>query len=80
MIEHTQDDQLEDKKQNLRYLFYHGKDDDLILEANAAKSYEKLKAFGFKNIEYRSEEFLGHSVSPSEVKLIREFLSKVMTC
>ena len=47
MIETDTEGTFDVKKQDLRIFAYHGKDDQVINEGKAAKSYEKLKAAGF---------------------------------
>jgi predicted esterase len=78
IIDEDKEDVFKDKKENLRFFLYHGKEDDLLEYGRCAKTYENLIASGFKNAIFKSEEFLGHSVSPKETKEIAEFLASVM--
>ena len=73
MLELVQTDNqgtFDEKKKNLRIFTYHGKDDNLIPESKAAKSYELLKAAGFEKLSYYGEDDLEHSVSQAEIRAI----------
>ncbi|CDW87032.1 phospholipase carboxylesterase family protein [Stylonychia lemnae] len=78
IIENDNENTFLDKKKNLKIFAYHGKDDQVIQEGNALKTYERLRNSGFEKLTYIAEEFLEHSVSPTEVNKIKEFLSQVM--
>eukprot|EP00347_Sterkiella_histriomuscorum_P018729 403344400 len=78
MIQEDQDGVYENKKKHLKLFAYHGKDDEVIDEGKAHKSYDQLKAAGFENVRFINEDFLGHSVSPLEIAKIKEFLTSNM--
>ena len=78
LVEEDENGVFSDKKKNLRMFVYHGKGDEIIPYGKAAKTYEELKKIGFEKVQFLSEEYLGHSVSPMEMQKIREFLSSVM--
>ncbi len=79
MIEQDTEGTFDGKKKDLRIFAYHGKADGVINEGKAGKTYEKLIAAGFTQLKYRTEEWLEHSVSPTEIEAIQEFLRSVMT-
>jgi len=73
------DENLKNKKQNLKIFAYHGKADDVIPEGVAAKTYQVLKEeLGFEGLQYKNEDMLGHSASPGQCELAKVFLAGLM--
>eukprot|EP00347_Sterkiella_histriomuscorum_P009482 403341042 len=67
-----------DKLKQISIFAYHGKQDYIIQEVWARKTYDRLKKIGFTKLQYFSEDSLGHTVSPTEIGKIRKFLGTVM--
>ena len=78
IIEGDKEGTFEDKKKNLKIFAYHGKEDNVIDEGKAKKTYERLQQAGFEKLTFMNEDFLEHSVSPLEIRKIKEFLGSVM--
>lgn len=66
-----------EKKKNLSIFVYHGKADEVITYPHAKESYDLLIASGFQKIQFNDENKLGHSVSPTEIAAIIEYMTKV---
>ncbi len=48
------------------------------MEFIASALYKTLSTLGFEHVEYHAEESLGHSVSSTEIKKLREYLRTTM--
>ena len=68
----------EDKKQDLPFFIYHGKEDDVVDCECAMKTYEKFISYGFQKVKLHKDEFLGHMINDQECKLFTEFLESLM--
>lgn len=60
---------------------YHGASDDLLPVVQTMKTYEALKdmySSNPNNFTLNIQPKMGHSVSPQEIRLLKEWVNKVM--
>lgn len=66
-----------EKRKKMPILLYHGKDDDVLPCEDSLKSYQRLMDKNM-NVEIKTEEGLGHFVTPQEIKEVTKFFSKII--